>query len=204
MKQICVLASGGVDSSSLIAYYRDRGFIVHPLYVRFGFIWEKAELYWLRRQLKFFKSRNIRQLQVLDVSGLSHLANHWGKTRKNIPGNNSAWDSVFLPGQNYLLLACAASYCRNINVHRIAIGTLRNNPFDDASPSYRNQVSQLASLSFEIKFKIEAPFYKWKKMKVIRRWPELLARSFSCYNPIGYKPCGACAKCGELNHKDKN
>lgn len=48
-RKACVLASGGFDSGVLLADLLERGHEVHPFYVRFGYNWEDAELYWLRR-----------------------------------------------------------------------------------------------------------------------------------------------------------
>ena len=41
----------------LVAERLRRGWEVHPLYVRSGFIWEKAELHWLRRLLRALRGR---------------------------------------------------------------------------------------------------------------------------------------------------
>src|SRR4051794_26259914 len=83
---VCVLASGGLDSSVLIAELLAAGRRVFPLYVRGGFRWEEAELFWLRRFLRSLKRTGLEPLAVADVPVDWALKGHWGLTGRGVPG----------------------------------------------------------------------------------------------------------------------
>jgi len=65
--KICVLTSGGIESAALLSLYMEKKWTVYPLYVRHGFRWEKAELYWLKKLLAVLKRPSLRPLTVLDA-----------------------------------------------------------------------------------------------------------------------------------------
>jgi 7-cyano-7-deazaguanine synthase len=197
VSRVCVLLSGGLDSAAAVALALERGDEAHPLYVRCGFVWERAELKWVARQLKALKSPRLKPLTVMDARDLCRWPGHWSLGGKGAPDAASAWDEVYLPGRNFLLFACAASYCRRTGVRRVAIGSLLGNPFADATPSFRRRAARLASDSYGIPLRFEAPFARWKKSRVARRWPALSKLAFSCISPRGLEPCGRCTKCAE-------
>lgn len=192
-----MLIGGGLDSASAAARALERGDEVHPLYVRCGFVWERAELAWVRRQMRALKSPRLKPLATMDARDLCRWPGHWSRGGAGAPAADSAWDAVYLPGRNFLLFACAASHCRRTGASRIVVGTLKGNPFRDATESFRRRAAALLADSYDIPLTIEAPFARWTKRRVARRWPELAALSFSCIRPRGLRPCGRCTKCAE-------
>lgn len=197
MSRVCVLIGGGLDSAAAVARALERGDEVHPLYVRCGFVWERAELRWVARQMKALKSPRLKPLFVMGARDLCRWPGHWSRGGAGAPDEDSAWDAVYLPGRNFLLFACAASYCRRTGVRRVAIGTLRGNPFPDATPLFRRRTAALVRDSYGVTLSFEAPFSRWSKARVARRWPRLAELAFSCISPRGLSPCGKCTKCAE-------
>src|SRR6266566_4579313 len=55
VRDVAVLASGGLDSAILVAELLRQGRVVHPIYVRFGLAWEPTEEAHLRRFLDTLK-----------------------------------------------------------------------------------------------------------------------------------------------------
>jgi 7-cyano-7-deazaguanine synthase len=197
MSRVCALVSGGLDSAALIARALEEGDEVHPLFVRCGFVWERAELHAIRRQLRALRGPRLKPLAVVDASGLCRWPEHWSHGAPGTPAADSPWDSVYLPGRNLLLIVCAATYCRRRRVGRIQLGTLKGNPFADATTSFRRAAGLVAGASYGLRLKVEAPFSLWTKGRVARRWPELVPLSFSCLRPRGLRACGRCSKCEE-------
>jgi 7-cyano-7-deazaguanine synthase len=94
---LCVLASGGLDSAVLLGAALKNGHTVHPLYVRCGLAWERAELHWLKRFLKTLKSPRLKPLAVLNVPVQDIYGAHWSVTGKRVPGRRSPDSAVYLP-----------------------------------------------------------------------------------------------------------
>jgi len=197
MSRVCALVSGGLDSAALVARLLERGDEVHPMYVRCGFVWESAELRALRRQLRAMRTPRLKRLAVADARSLCRWPGHWSRGGSDAPSARAAWDSVYLPGRNLLLIVCAADFCRQRRIGRVALGTLRGNPFADATPEFRRLAGRVAGASYGLKLRVEAPFARWPKRRVARRWPALARLSFSCLRPRGVRACGGCSKCAE-------
>ncbi len=197
-RPVGVLASGGLDSAVLIGEMLRRGRAVHPLYIRSGLVWERAELHWLRRFVARLGPRGMRAPVVLDAPVAGLWGRHWSLDGRGVPGARSAWDSVYLPGRNLILLTSAAIYCRRRGIGEIAIGTLKGNPFPDATAGFRRAFGRAAGMGLGGSMRITAPFARLSKSVVIRRARGLpLELTFSCLLPRGIQPCRRCTKCAE-------
>ena len=196
--RVCALVSGGFDSAVLVADLLSKGCEVHPLYVRAGHFWEKAELSWLRRYLRAVAAPRLKPLTVSDapVSGL--WKRHWSLDGQGVPGAKAAWTSVYLPGRNLLLLSEAAVFSHARRIHWIAQGILKGNPFSDATPKFRAAMEAAIREGLQTDIHVAAPFTRLTKKQVAKLHPGLpLSLTFSCLKPRGLKHCGRCSKCGE-------
>ncbi|MBI2385308.1 MAG: 7-cyano-7-deazaguanine synthase [Elusimicrobia bacterium] len=201
-RKVCILASGGFDSGVLLADYLERGYEVHPFYVSSGFFWEKAELHWLRRFLKALKSPRLKPLTVAETPMGWIMGGHWSLTGKGVPSSRAAWDSVYLPGRNLLLLSQAGVYAATRGLPLVVLGVLRGNPFADSKPRFLMDMESAINDALRSRLKVEAPYTKLHKDGVARlaerlgkRFP--LELTFSCLRPRGVDPCGKCSKCAE-------
>ena len=206
IKKICVLASGGFDSSVLLADLLERGCEVYPFYVRSGFYWEKAELYWLKRFLKALSNRRLKPLTIAEVPMRWIMGGHWSLSGKGAPSSRAAWDSVYLPGRNLLLLSQAGVYAATHGIPTVALGVLRGNPFADSRPKFLKDMESAINDALRSRLKVVAPYTKLGKTQVGRlaarlgkRFP--LELTFSCLRPRGLAACGKCSKCGETKTK---
>lgn len=197
---ICVLASGGVESSALLYLSAQKYSAVYPLYVSHGFLWEKAERYWLRRLLaklrKEFKS--IRPLTVVRYPLSPVYGEHWSLSGRKVPSYNSPDRAVFLPGRNVVLLSLASAFCYVRKIPRVALGVLAGNPFPDSRKAFTAALETAFREGYSRTIRIETPFRRWHKRDVIRKaagapW-EL---TFSCLRPRGRGHCRNCNKCAE-------
>ena len=195
---VCVLVSGGLDSAVLLARLLRAGGRVWPVYLRCGLAWEAAELYWLRRFLRAVRSPRLLPLCVLEVPLRGAYGSHRSLTGRGVPGARSADAAVYLPGRNLILLSSAAVAAVQRGVTRLALGTLRGNPFSDASPRFLRSMSRSLSLALGRPIRISTPLRRFKKPRLIRTARGLpLALTFSCLRPLGVRPCGRCNKCAE-------
>ncbi len=105
---------------------------------------------------------------------------------------------MYLPGRNILLLGLAAVWCSTHDVSRIAIGSLDENPFPDATPEFFRRFAQVLGQGLAHPISIEAPFRGQHKEDVIRRMAHLpLELTLTCMAPMDGVHCGACNKCEE-------
>lgn len=196
--KICVLTSGGVESSAMIYLLAKKHREVFPLYISHGFIWEKAEIHWLKQFIRALKARPVREATVLHYPLASLYGRHWSLTGKKVPSSQSKDKAVFLPGRNILLLSMASVFCYSRNIPNLAIGSLATNPFPDSSPDFLKNLEQSLRLGYGRKIKIVKPFAELKKSGVIGlAWQAPLELTFSCMNPKGLAHCGKCNKCAE-------
>lgn len=194
---IGVLYSGGLDSSALICHLLSHGHTVWPVYVQSSLSWEKTELYWAQRFLKSIRSKKLKPLIKVRLLLENAYEKNWSRTGKT-PGANSSDRDVFLPARNLLLITKALLVLTSKDVWALALGTLKGNPFPDATPNYFFQVEKLLGQSFRHPIKILTPFRDKTKKAVMQENRDCpFHLSFSCINPKEIRHCGKCNKCAE-------
>ena len=198
---IAVLASGGADSAVLIADLLRRGCAVHSIHVRFGLAWEGAEEDHLRRFLATLTDPAPESLVVLDLPIAPVYGSHWSVSGDDVPDDDTPDDAVYLPGRNLLLLALPSVWCCLNGVHQIALGTLKGNPFPDATDAFFAGFSALVERGMDHVLEVLTPFAELTKADVLELGRGLaLEHTFSCIDPQEGRHCGRCNKCAERRH----
>jgi 7-cyano-7-deazaguanine synthase len=197
LEKISVLASGGLDSSVLIAKLAT-GAEVYPVYVRCGFAWEDMELEGLQSFLDALHSRNVRPTTVLTAPVSVLYGDHWSVTGARVPAADEPDENTYLPGRNILMISLAAIWCSTHTVSRIAIGSLGGNPFPDATPEFFDTFARVLSKGLGHEILIEAPLTGFHKQDLIKQFKHLpFELTLTCMAPKGSKHCGQCNKCFE-------
>jgi 7-cyano-7-deazaguanine synthase len=197
-EEVCVLMSGGLDSCVLAWLVSKYARGIHPVYIRTGLLWEAAECHWLERFFSALASPKIQPACILDLPVSDVYRQHWSLTGQAIPDHRSADGEVYLPGRNLLLLSKATLFCAMNQIPSLAVGTLKGNPFPDATHEFFCQFAAVASLALSFPLKVHTPFSDLSKVEVIELGGDLpLHLSFSCIDPVGLEHCGCCNKCAE-------
>jgi len=192
-----VLASGGLDSSVLLAELARKERHVFPIYVRAGLRWERVEVAMLRKFIAALKRDNIEAVTVLDFPTGDITRDHWSVKGK-VPGYRASVESNYIPGRNLSLLTKAAMFCARNRIGEIAMAPLQSNPFPDARPEFFRAFERAVKLGMELPLRVLTPFEGLEKSDVIRKGRALpLQLSLSCASPRGSRHCGACTKCAE-------
>jgi 7-cyano-7-deazaguanine synthase len=197
---VCVLTSGGLDSGVLIAELAREFAAVHPVYVRCGLFWERAERHWLQRYLKRLRADipHIQPLKTLTMDLREIYGDHWSLTGKGVPEYDSEDFEVYLPGRNIVLLAKTAVYCVLQGIPTIATAPLSANPFPDGTPQFYRHIQSVLSEGMATQLSVRIPFRQLSKEEVIRMGRDLpLELTFSCICPKDRLHCGECGKCAE-------
>jgi 7-cyano-7-deazaguanine synthase len=197
-RALAVLVSGGLDSAILVGDLLPRQFVVYPLYVRSGMIWESAELEQLRRYLAAIACARLQPLNILEVPIADLLQDHWSINGRGVPDGESPDEAVFLPGRNVLLLAKAMLWCHLREVPEVALAILKGNPFPDATPAFFSGYEHVINTAVGSSVAIRRPYDGLEKREVMLRGAGLpLELTFSCLQPVGGLHCGRCNKCSE-------
>lgn len=200
MSRKAVVLVSGTDSEVLVWDLLRRGWTVLPLYVRCGFRWETVELARLRKALRALRCPRLEPLAVTQAPMRPLLRGHWSLTGRGVPGARSRDEAVYLPGRNVVLLAEAWLHATSSGAGTVAIGTLKANPFPDASPRFRAAVRKALNLGFDAKIKLWAPYAALSKVQVLGRARGFRAElAFSCLSPRRGSACGECNKCAEFS-----
>lgn len=198
LAKVAVLVSGGLDSALLIQEGLDRGLEVHPLYLSVGFCWETAERHWLGRLLERLAHPRLAPLEVLSNPLDSLFPGHWAFTGRKVPDAASRDEAVYLPARNLLLLTEAAVFAQARRLEEIWIGVLSANPFGDGQEEFFQSFAATCGLGLPRPLRIAAPFQSLAKSELVARHPRFpYELTFSCIQPRGVEPCGACNKCEE-------
>jgi 7-cyano-7-deazaguanine synthase len=195
--RVAVLASGGLDSAVLLVALAAQAEVV-PVYVESGLVWEHEEQQALRAFLRAVARPRIASLTVLELPLRSIYGAHWSITGAGVPDDAAPDRAVFLPGRNVLLIGLTAVWCSLRAVGKIAIGSLDENPFPDATPGFFERYARLLSDAVSHPIEVLAPFRGLHKWDIIARHAELpLELTLTCMVPKGGVHCGACNKCRE-------
>ncbi|HET6880231.1 MAG TPA: 7-cyano-7-deazaguanine synthase [Pirellulales bacterium] len=193
-----VLASGGLDSSILLAHLLESGLCVQPLYVRFGLAWQEAELRALRRFMEAVDSPRLNPITVLEMPVDDLYGDHWSINGLDVPGADTPDEAVYLPGRNALLIVKAAIFCELHGIEELAMAPLESNPFPDATPDFFGDLEAVLNRGMRGRVRLTRPFGHLSKQQVMelgQSYP--LELTFCCIDPRGDSHCGQCNKCAE-------
>jgi 7-cyano-7-deazaguanine synthase len=197
-ERIAILASGGLDSSVMLAVSARNGRAVYPIYIQAGLSWEPSEIASLKRFVRALRMENIEPLTILKLPMSDVSGDHWSVTGRKVPGYNATLASNYIPGRNLSLLSKTSIFCARERIGEIALAPLESNPFPDARPQFFRAFARAVDLGVGIKLKISTPFAGMTKAEVIRRGAGLpLELTVSCARPNGNVHCGDCTKCAE-------
>jgi 7-cyano-7-deazaguanine synthase len=195
---IGVLASGGLDSSILLAHLLRGGRRVQPFYIRTGLYWQRRELPALTSYLAAIAAPNLDELVVLDLPLADLYQEHWSVTGRDTPDARSPDEAVFLPGRNALLLVKAAVWCQLNGIGELALAPLGTSPFEDADDHFLGDFESALNRGSAKQLQLLRPFGTMTKRQVMELGRDLpLELTFSCISPVDSLHCGRCNKCAE-------
>jgi 7-cyano-7-deazaguanine synthase len=198
-----VLLSGGLDSATVLAMARTRGFECHALSVHYGQR-HGAELDAARRVAADLGALEHRVMTV-DLAGIGGSA----LTDPNVavperPG--SGIPATYVPARNTLMLSLALGWAEVLGAADIFVGVnaVDYSGYPDCRPEFIAAFEHLARLATKAgvegaKFHIHAPLIALGKADIIRAGMALgvdYGTTVSCYQADGRgRACGKCDSC---------
>jgi 7-cyano-7-deazaguanine synthase len=189
-----LLASGGLDSTTLAYWLMNEGVDFIPLFIKYGQHCAQTELETLREVLP---PEKIDKLEIIDVSDI------YSKSKSKFIKQADLWeekivaDDLYLPYRNILLLTIGASFAQTIGYNSLYSAFINSNhakEIDCSKEFFQNMGSILGEYGT---VKIEMPFLTMSKYEVAQIGIKLKApigKTFSCQASATI-PCGACPNC---------
>ena len=202
-KRAIVLLSGGLDSSTVLAIARRRGFGCYALSVHYGQR-HSAELDAARRIAVHLGAREHRVMGV-DLAGIGGSA--LTDTGIAVPESLAPGIPVtYVPARNTLLLSLALGWAEVLGATDIFVGVnaVDYSGYPDCRSEFIEAFERLARLATKagvegVPFRIQAPLIDMSKADIIRAGAELgvdFSMTVSCYQAdANGAACGKCDSC---------
>ena len=208
MRRGVVLLSGGLDSSTTLAFAKQEGYEVFALSVDYGQR-HKVELLKAAKVAAHFAVSDHRtvtlDLRAIGGSALTaDVAVPKGRTSDEM---NHGIPVTYVPARNTILLGVALGYAETVGAFDLFIGAniLDYSGYPDCRPEFLTAFESLANLATKAgvegtgRFRIHAPLLKMSKAEIIRLGVTLgvdYAQTLSCYDPDDEgRSCGHCDSC---------
>ncbi|MFV1986556.1 MAG: 7-cyano-7-deazaguanine synthase QueC [Gemmatimonadota bacterium] len=197
-----VLLSGGLDSTTVLAIARARGFEPWALTVRYGQR-HLGEIDAARRVVETIGAAGHEEIVVeLGRFGGSALTERGIPVPKDREPRDGEIPSTYVPARNTVLLSLAIAWAEVLGAGDVFIGVnaLDYSGYPDCRPEFIEAFERVATLGTAAGgIRIHAPLIDLTKAEIIRWGTELgvdYALTLSCYDPsVEGSACGRCDAC---------
>jgi len=207
LKAVCLL-SGGLDSSTCLAFARREGFECYALSFDYGQR-HRVELEAARRVAEALGARDHRVAKIdLRVFGHSALTDDIDVPKGRDEAAMGAGIPVtYVPARNTIFLSFALAWAEVLEANDIFIGVnaLDYSGYPDCRPEFIHAFEKMANLATKAgvegrtKISVRTPLIALSKAGIVRLGAELgvpFGLTHSCYDPDpDGRPCGACDSC---------
>ncbi len=196
-----VLHSGGIDSTTTLAYALSKGYEVIALSFDYSQK-HKKELQAAKKIANYYKVKHIivKLYYPKEFSALTDNTKHIPQRtisdillEKEIP-------ATYVPARNIIFLSYAVAYCEFYNISDIFIGAnvIDYSGYPDCKPQFLKKFELAINQGTKLKnYKIHYPLINKSKCEIIKLGMKLRAPyelTWSCYKG-GKKPCQRCDAC---------
>ena len=208
MAPAVLLLSGGLDSTTMLAYAVDKGFDVHALTFRYGQR-HAAEIEAARRVAK---SYHVRDHVVVDIDlrtfGGSALTADIDVPKDRLDADLATGIPItYVPARNTIFLSFGLAWSEVLGASDIFIGVnaLDYSGYPDCRPEYVAAYQRMANLATKggvegtLPVRIQTPLLHLTKRQIVELGHSLgvdYALTLSCYDPSDDgRACGHCDSC---------
>jgi 7-cyano-7-deazaguanine synthase len=206
-KPAVVLLSGGLDSTTVLAIAKDRGFVPFALSFRYG----QRHVIELQAARRVAEALGVGRHVVADID-LRVFGGSALTADIDVPKHDNAAEltdeipSTYVPARNTIFLSFALAYAETVGAQDIFIGVnaLDYSGYPDCRPEYIAAFEAMANLATKAgvggsSLKIHAPLLEMTKADIVRTGSALgvdYRLTSSCYDPNALgEPCGRCDSC---------
>ena len=202
-KSVIILASGGLDSSTVAGIAKNFKAKIYGLSFDYGQRHNK-ELEAAQKIAKHFEFEDLKIIKIdLSLWGGSSLTDK-AKLIPNRGVNKNIIPNTYVPGRNTIFISVALSYAEAIDADLIGLGVnaLDYSGYPDCRPDYIEQFQKLAGLANK-RGRENKPIKLWTPLIDLNK-EEIIEMAFKNNVPIeetwscyvgGEKPCEKCDSC---------
>ncbi|WP_158151286.1 7-cyano-7-deazaguanine synthase [Pantoea ananatis] len=194
-KEMIVLASGGLDSTTIIYELLKKGLKPKPIFYNYG--QHCADQEW--RVLNEVIPKGVEKPEYHDISSLftgsnSRLINEADLWSEDVEDND-----LYVPYRTLIFLTCACARAQSLEISEVYAGFINSNHAKeiDCSFDFLNGIGNLTEHIGPVK--IILPLKEMSKTQVLSKAIDLevpIGKTFSC-QAQSKLPCGACPNCVE-------
>lgn len=190
-----LLASGGLDSTTLAYWLKAKGISYTPIIINYGQHFFEAEYDTLKEVLP---PENVNFIKVVDVSTLYEGNKSLLIREPDLWNEKVSYKDMHLPYRNILLLTIGVIFASTKGYRKLYAGFMDGDYVRelDSSTAFFNLWHSMLDL-IESNVMLEMPFLKMTKFEIAKLGLSLKApigKTFSC-QVSSKTPCGACPNC---------
>lgn len=189
-----LLASGGLDSTTMAYWLLDQKIDFVPLFINYGQHCAETEFNTLKKVLP---SSHVNKIEVIDIQSIYKKSTSKFIKPANLWEDEISADDLYIPYRNVLLLTIGATFAQTLglsNVYSAFINSNHAKEIDCSNDFFEKMESMLSDYG---SVKINMPFRYYSKYDVAKLGIKLgasIGLTFSCQaSPV--IPCGACPNC---------
>lgn len=195
MKHVIVLASGGLDSTTVAYQLKAEGAQILPIFFDYG--QHCVEMEWTR--LNEVLPTGILSAERLDISDIFQGSSSRLIKEADLWHDEIRDDDLYIPYRTMLFFAAAAARAQTIGILDVYTGFINSNHAKeiDCTSDFMNKLDGLTANIGPVRF--FSPFRYSSKADVARKAVDLsvpIGRTYSCQASSQF-PCGACPNCVE-------
>lgn len=208
IKSAVVLFSGGLDSTTVLAWALREGYACYALSFDYGQR-HRQELDCAREIAAAFGvvRHAVVEFDLKQFGGSALTDKIEVPKSKSAEGIGTDIPVTYVPARNTIFLSFALAWAETLQITEIFIGVnaMDYSGYPDCRPAFIHAFEQMANLATkagvqEFKpFRIQAPLMHLGKAEIIRLGTSLgvdYGQTMSCYDPIADgRPCGQCDAC---------
>ncbi len=201
-----ILLSGGLDSSTVLAIARSRGYQCYCLSFRYG---QKQDIE-LERAAAVAEAMQAAQQMVLrldlgTIGGSALTADIEVPKDRDMAAMDAEIPVTYVPARNIIFLSHALAWAEVLGATDIFLGinAVDYSGYPDCRPEFLEAFQQMANLGTRAgssgrPCKLHAPLIELSKKEIIEVGMQLgvdYSITHSCYDPVGALACGRCDAC---------
>lgn len=209
MKKAVVLVSGGLDSTTVVAIAKSRGFEIFPI----SFMYSQRHKVELDRAKESMHKMGVKNHKLMNIDlrsfGGSSLTDDSIDVKQYSDSSEieNHVTSSYVPARNTIFLSLSLAYAETIGAFDIFMGAHKQDAanYPDCRKEYLESYEKMANMALgatadsDKKINIHAPLIEMEKSDIIKKGMELgvdYSNTISCYNPSeDSKSCGKCLSC---------